>query len=66
MYRVELSGFSGDAAAAHYVLLPEIPQMTPELGQIVAVFRPSGKIEARFGQLPSPRTARTVIEGLIW
>ena len=40
--------------------------MTPELGQMFAVFRPSGKIEASFGQLPSPRTARTVVEGLIW
>jgi hypothetical protein len=40
--------------------------MTPELGQMFAVFRPSCKIEASFGQLPSPRTARTVVEGLIW
>ena len=29
--------------------------MTPELAWIFAVFRPSGKIEARFGKLPSPR-----------
>jgi hypothetical protein len=45
--------------------LTGIPRMTPKLGQMFAVFRPSGKIEASFGQLPSPRTARTVVEGLI-
>jgi hypothetical protein len=40
--------------------------MTPELAWIFAVFRPPGKIEARFGRLPSTRVARTVAEGLIW
>jgi hypothetical protein len=45
--------------------LAGIPRMTPELGWIFAVFRPSDKIEATFGQLPSPRAARTVVEGLI-
>jgi hypothetical protein len=34
--------------------------MTPELAWIFAVFRPSGKIEARFGQLPSPRAIARV------
>ena len=48
------------------LVLAGIPRMTPKLGQMFAVFRPSGKIEASFGQLPSPRTARTVVEGLIW
>jgi hypothetical protein len=45
---------------------PRFPGWTPKLGQMFAVFRPSGKIEASFGQLPSPRAARTVVEGLIW
>jgi hypothetical protein len=39
-------------------LLTGIPRMTPELEQMFAVFRPSGKIEASFGQLPS-RTSTT-------
>jgi len=35
----------------------------PELGRMFTVFQPSGKIEARFGQLSSPRAARTAVGG---
>src|SRR5664279_4540464 len=40
--------------------------MTPERAWIFAVSLTPCKAEAQFGQLPSPRAARTVVGGLIW
>jgi hypothetical protein len=45
---------------------PGILQMTPEPAWIFAVSLAPCKAEAQFGQLPSPRAARTVVGGLIW
>src|ERR1019366_2389642 len=39
--------------------------MTPEPAWIFAVSLAPCKVEAQFGQLPSPRAARTVVGGLI-
>src|SRR5665811_2533840 len=47
-------------------LLAGIPQMTPELAWIFSIFLAPCKAKAQFGQLPPPRAARTVVEGLIW
>src|ERR1035437_882733 len=46
--------------------LTGILQMTPEPAWIFAVSLAPCKAEAQFGQLPSPRAARTVVGGLIW
>jgi hypothetical protein len=40
--------------------------MTPELAWIFSIFLAPCKAKAQFGQLPPPRAARTVVEGLIW
>src|ERR1035437_3830533 len=46
--------------------LTGILKMTPEPAWIFAVSLAPCKAEAQFGQLPSPRAARTVVGGLIW
>lgn len=46
--------------------LAGIPQMTPELAWMFSIFLAPCKAKAQFGQLPPPRAARTVVEGLIW
>src|SRR5665811_1226774 len=62
-----LSGFAESSQVSH--ALTDANRDSPDdsrTGLDILDFPGSCKAKAQFGQLPSPRAARTVVEGLIW